>query len=85
MTDKHPRSNCIWIGLGCDGEVITLPKGAVQMWQNEFYWLDGTVTLHENEGAADYNRGITTVKWEDINEDISQSRVLQTQSSLRLE
>lgn len=72
MTDKHPGSNCTWVGLSCDGEVITLPKGVFQMWQNEFYWLDGTVTLHENEGAADYNLGITPVIWEEVHADINQ-------------
>jgi hypothetical protein len=41
------------------------------MWQIEFYWLDGRVTLHENEGAADYNLGVTPVTWEDVSEDIN--------------
>ena len=30
----------------------TLPAGAQEMWQNEYYYLDGTVVLHQNQGYA---------------------------------
>lgn len=30
----------------------------MQWMQNEFYYLDGTETLHENKGSADYNLAI---------------------------
>lgn len=69
MTDKHPGTNCTRITLRCGhGEAITLPQSALQIWQIEFYWLDRTVTFHENEGAADYNLGVTSVTW-DVSED----------------
>jgi hypothetical protein len=29
----------------------TLPAGAQQMWQNEYYYLDGTVSLHQDQGG----------------------------------
>ncbi|WP_442814490.1 RNA polymerase sigma factor [Streptomyces sp. NBC_01808] len=32
-----------------------LPEGTQQMWQSEFFWLDGAVTLHQNETGEDYN------------------------------
>jgi RNA polymerase sigma factor (sigma-70 family) len=32
-----------------------LPEGTQQMWQSEFFWLDGEVTLHQNENGEDYN------------------------------
>jgi hypothetical protein len=34
-----------------------LPPGTQQMWQNEYFYLDGTVTLTQNERGCDY--GIT--------------------------
>jgi hypothetical protein len=71
MLRSNPKTNCTWRELGCDhGEVITLPHDALRMWQNEFYWLDGAVTLHENHGAADYIWGVTHVTLEDASEDI---------------
>ena len=43
--------------MGPPDQRDTLPSGYQQMWQNEFYYLDGSVTLFENEGWADYNLG----------------------------
>ncbi|GHH66687.1 RNA polymerase sigma factor (sigma-70 family) [Streptomyces umbrinus] len=31
-----------------------LPTGTQQMWQNEYFYVDGTVTLTQNERGADY-------------------------------
>lgn len=58
-----------WMGNPKAG-YITLPPGAQQMWSNEYFYLDGTVTLHENEGYADYNLSVTPVTWADVTEDI---------------
>jgi len=41
-----------------------LPSGAQQMWQNEYYYIDGETTLHQNEGAADYNLIVMLSSWE---------------------
>ena len=54
--DDTSGSGCRW--MGCDGAVDTLPSGMQQMWQNEYDYLDGTVTLNEDEGWADYNLAI---------------------------
>lgn len=51
----------------------TLPSGTPMIWQNEFYYLDGTVTLHQNERGADYNLGITPKTWDDVNTDVNHS------------
>lgn len=59
-----------WMGnpkVGYD----TLPPGTPMIWQNEFYYLDGTVTLHQNERGADYNLGITPKTWNDVNSDVN--------------
>ena len=53
--------------IGC----ITLPPDAQQMWNNEYFYLDGTVTLHENEGWADYNLSVTPVTSADVTHDIA--------------
>jgi RNA polymerase sigma factor (sigma-70 family) len=49
----------------------TLPAGAQQMWQNEYFYLDGTVTLHQNESAADYNLIVQPKTWQDISTDLT--------------
>lgn len=58
-----------WMGNAKAG-YITLPSGAQQMWNNEYFYLDGSVTLHENEGYADYNLSVTPVAWTDVTNDI---------------
>ncbi|MFE9678682.1 RNA polymerase sigma factor [Streptomyces sp. NPDC006259] len=42
---------------GPDTGHTVLPPGTQQMWQNEYFYVDGTVTLTQNERGADY--GIT--------------------------
>ncbi|MEZ0110563.1 RNA polymerase sigma factor (sigma-70 family) [Catenulispora sp. EB89] len=58
-----------WMGNPKAG-YITLPPGAQQMWNNEFFYLDGTVTLHETEGYADYNLSVTPFTWAQVTQDI---------------
>ncbi|NUP41970.1 MAG: sigma-70 family RNA polymerase sigma factor, partial [Streptomyces sp.] len=50
----------------------TLPAGAQQMWQNEYYYLDGSVTLHLNEDWADYNLAVSAVDRAGILQDVLQ-------------
>lgn len=73
MTDTHPGqpATYTWMGNPEDGH-ITLPAGAQHMWQNEYFYLDGTVTLHENEtGPADYNLSVTPFTWTQVSEEIN--------------
>jgi hypothetical protein len=58
-----------WMGRPDKG-YITLPRGAQQMWQNEFYYIDGEVTLRQHERGADYNLGITPMTRADIVADV---------------
>ncbi|MER6142319.1 sigma-70 family RNA polymerase sigma factor [Streptomyces sparsogenes] len=60
-----------WMGSAATG-FDTLPPGAQQMWQNEYYYLDGSVTLHLNEDWADYNLTVSAVDRAGILEDIRQ-------------
>ena len=48
-----------WMGCPGTSELDTLPSGMQQMWQNEFYFLDGYVELHETENSVDYNLAIS--------------------------
>ncbi|MGW0577056.1 RNA polymerase sigma factor [Streptomyces sp. NPDC002920] len=73
MTDPHPGEPAThtWMGNPQAG-YITLPAGAQQMWQNEYYYIDGTVTLHENEtGPADYNISVTPFTWAEVSKEIN--------------
>ncbi len=47
-----------------------LPSGAQQMWQHEFYYLDGKVTLNQNERGADYNLYVHISSWSQAHDDI---------------
>jgi hypothetical protein len=42
------------------------------MWQDEYYYIDGEVTLHQNEGSnADYNLVVMPSSWAAVNSDIN--------------
>ena len=71
MDDNGPGqpADVTWMGNPKAG-YITLPPGAQQMWNNEYFYLDGTVTLHENEGYADYNISVNPSSWADVTQDI---------------
>ena len=48
----------------------TLPAGAQQMWQNEYYYLDGTVVLHQNRGWASASLIVQAMTWQQITDDV---------------
>ncbi|MFE7765092.1 RNA polymerase sigma factor [Streptomyces sp. NPDC057438] len=48
-----------------------LPDGTQQMWQNEYFHLDGTVTLTQNERGADYGITVAPSTWAAVTEDIT--------------
>ncbi|MGW9591401.1 sigma-70 family RNA polymerase sigma factor [Streptomyces chartreusis] len=47
-----------------------LPDGTQQMWQNEYFHLDGSVTLHQNERGADYGVIVFPSTWEAAVKDV---------------
>ncbi|MEY9834845.1 RNA polymerase sigma factor [Streptacidiphilus sp. EB103A] len=72
MTDERPNATDqphTWMGQPSTG-YDTLPSGAQQMWEVEFFHLDGTVTLHLNENYADYNLGVSPETWQSVTTDI---------------
>ncbi|MEU6354273.1 sigma-70 family RNA polymerase sigma factor [Streptomyces sp. NPDC047072] len=47
------------------------PAGTQQMWQNEYFYLDGSVTLTVNERGADYGLSVFPSTWEAAEKDIT--------------
>jgi RNA polymerase sigma factor (sigma-70 family) len=56
---------------GPDTGYTVLPDGAQQMWQNEYFYLDGTVTLTQNERGADYGITVAPSSWDAVTEDVT--------------
>ncbi|OLZ66948.1 RNA polymerase subunit sigma [Streptomyces sp. IMTB 2501] len=48
-----------------------LPPGTQQMWQNEYFYLDGSVTLTVNERGADYGLSVFPTTWSAAEKDIT--------------
>ncbi|MEW1718000.1 sigma-70 family RNA polymerase sigma factor [Streptomyces sp. NPDC093109] len=67
MDDVQPGAGTghTWQGNPDDGR-ITLPSGAQMMWREEYFHLDGEVTLHLNETEADYNLDVVPSSWETV-------------------
>ncbi|MET9828216.1 sigma-70 family RNA polymerase sigma factor [Streptomyces sp. NPDC006385] len=55
---------------GPDIGYAVLPDGTQQMWQNEYFYLDGTVTLTQNERGCDYGLTVFPSTWDKVNEDV---------------
>ncbi|KDN76239.1 RNA polymerase sigma factor [Streptomyces olindensis] len=49
-----------------------LPPGTQQMWQNEYFYLDGTVTLTQNERGCDYGLTVFPSSWEAVDKDVNE-------------
>ncbi|MEV6050724.1 hypothetical protein [Streptomyces sp. NPDC052107] len=48
-----------------------LPPGTRQMWQNEYFHLDGSVTLIQNERGADYGLSVFPTTWDAAEKDVT--------------
>ncbi|MGW7527414.1 RNA polymerase sigma factor [Streptomyces sp. NPDC054783] len=48
-----------------------LPAGTQQMWQNEYFYLDGSVTLTQNERGADYGLSVFPTTWAAAERDVT--------------
>jgi hypothetical protein len=72
MDDPLPGSpNGYATGMG--GPAIgyaVLPAGTQQMWQNEYFYLDGSVTLTQNERGCDYGLIVFPSTWDAVHKDI---------------
>ncbi|MEV0641399.1 sigma-70 family RNA polymerase sigma factor [Streptomyces sp. NPDC050619] len=55
---------------GPDIGYTVLPEGTQQMWQNEYFYVDGSVTLTVNERGADYGLTVFPSSWEAAEKDV---------------
>jgi RNA polymerase sigma factor (sigma-70 family) len=56
---------------GPDVGYTVLPEGTQQMWQNEYFYVDGTVTFTVNERGASYGVAVFPTNWDAVNKDIT--------------
>ncbi|WP_228044298.1 sigma-70 family RNA polymerase sigma factor [Streptomyces ferrugineus] len=56
---------------GPDTGYTVLPDGTQQMWQNEYFYVDGSVTLTVNERGASYGLTVFPTDWDAVTEDIT--------------
>ncbi|MFJ8594802.1 RNA polymerase sigma factor [Streptomyces sp. NPDC093598] len=74
MDDPLPGApNGYATGMGGPGiGYAVLPPGTQQMWQNEYFYLDGSVTLTQNERGCDYGLTVFPSSWEAVDEDVNE-------------
>ncbi|MFF6916734.1 sigma-70 family RNA polymerase sigma factor [Streptomyces sp. NPDC012466] len=74
MDDPLPGApNGYATGMGGPGiGYAVLPPGTQQMWQNEYFYLDGTVTLTQNERGCDYGLAVFPSSWEAVDKDVNE-------------
>ncbi|MFD5321394.1 sigma-70 family RNA polymerase sigma factor [Streptomyces sp. NPDC127098] len=72
MDDAVPGgpSGTTWMGAPDTG-YTRLPDGAQQMWQHEYFYLDGSVVLTQHERGSDYNLLIQPVSHPDVEADVN--------------
>ncbi|NUP22218.1 MAG: sigma-70 family RNA polymerase sigma factor [Streptomyces sp.] len=72
MDDRVSDSDASATGMGSSATgFIVLPPGTQQMWQNEWFYLDGSVILTVNERGADYGLSVFPSDWNAVNKDIN--------------
>jgi RNA polymerase sigma factor (sigma-70 family) len=72
MDDPHVTADGYETGMG--GASIgyaVLRDGTQQMWQNEYFYLDGSVTLTQNERGCDYGIIVFPSTWDEANRDVN--------------
>ncbi|WP_405627236.1 sigma-70 family RNA polymerase sigma factor [Streptomyces sp. NBC_00016] len=72
MDDPVSATDTTATGMGgkATGYVV-LPSGTQQMWQNEYFYLAGSVTLTVNERGADYGLNVFPTTWDAVEKDVT--------------
>jgi hypothetical protein len=71
MDDRVSATDTSATGMGNETTGYAVPPaGTQQMWQNEYFYLDGSVTLTVNERGADYGLSVFPSSWDAANKDI---------------
>ncbi|MEV6941287.1 sigma-70 family RNA polymerase sigma factor [Streptomyces sp. NPDC051172] len=72
MDDRVSSTDPTATGMGSKATGFdVLPSGTQQMWQNEYFYVDGRVTLTLNERGADYNLNVFPTTWDAVEKDIT--------------
>ncbi|MFF7643271.1 sigma-70 family RNA polymerase sigma factor [Streptomyces canus] len=72
MDDRVSATDPTATGMGdATAGYAVLPAGTQQMWQNEYFYLDGSVTLTVNERGADYGLSVFPSSWDAVEKDIT--------------
>jgi hypothetical protein len=72
MDDKVSTTDGSATGMGSSATgYAVLPPGTQQMWQNEYFYVDGRVTLTVNERGADYNLYVSPTTWDAVEKDVT--------------
>ncbi|WP_037679384.1 sigma-70 family RNA polymerase sigma factor [Streptomyces griseus] len=71
MDDRVSSTDPSATGMGnATTGYAVLPSGTQQMWQNEYFYVDGSVTLTVNERGADYGLNVFPTTWDKVEEDV---------------
>jgi len=72
MDDSVSTTDTTATGMGNATTGYTvLPAGTQQMWQNEYFYVDGSVTLTVNERGADYGLNVFPTTWDKVEQDVT--------------
>ncbi|MFF3207219.1 RNA polymerase sigma factor [Streptomyces sp. NPDC002962] len=72
MDDPVGGTDATATGMGSKATGYTvLPSGTQQMWQNEYFYLTGSVTLTVNERGADYGLNVFPTTWDAVERDVT--------------
>ncbi|MFJ2907491.1 sigma-70 family RNA polymerase sigma factor [Streptomyces sp. NPDC087212] len=72
MDDRVSATDTSATGMGSDTTgFAVLPPGTQQMWQNEYFYVDGAVTLTVNERGADYGLNVFPTSWDAVENDLT--------------
>ncbi|MDX3456052.1 sigma-70 family RNA polymerase sigma factor [Streptomyces sp. ME02-8801-2C] len=72
MDDRVSSTDASATGMGNSTTGYAVPPpGTQQMWQNEYFYVDGAVTLTVNERGADYGLNVFPTTWEKVEDDVT--------------
>ncbi|MGW7423728.1 RNA polymerase sigma factor [Streptomyces sp. NPDC054813] len=71
MDDRISSTDASATGMGSSATgYAVLPAGTQQMWQNEYFYVDGSVTFTVNERGADYGVSVFPSSWDAVEKDV---------------
>ncbi|MGY1497217.1 RNA polymerase sigma factor [Streptomyces sp. QTS52] len=72
MDDRVSATDSSATGMGNSTTGYAVPPaGTQQMWQNEYFYVDGSVTLTVNERGADYGLNVFPTTWDNVEADVT--------------